>query len=152
MVDVGKKPVRARVAVARACVRFPAGIMHAALAGGAGKGPVLELARVAGILAAKRTDQLIPLCHSLGLDDVDVEFRELDPERLEVRCRAACRGRTGVEMEAMLGAALAALAVYDMSKALDHGIVVEQLELLEKRGGKSGIWKRRAEPTRGSKR
>lgn len=142
MVDVSKKPTTEREAIACARVRFPDGILARVLEGRGPKGPVLEVARCAGVLAAKRTFELIPLCHSLGLDAVDIEFRALDDRRLEVRCRAACVGRTGVEMEALTGAALAALAVYDMSKALSHAIVIERVELVEKRGGRSGHWKR----------
>ena len=142
MVDVGHKAASARSALARAVVVFPAGVLESVLAGSGPKGPVAEVARVAGILAAKRTGELVPLCHPLALDHVDVELRALDGERLEVRCRAACTGRTGVEMEAMVGASVAALTVYDMTKALSKGIRVETVELLEKVGGKSGLWRR----------
>jgi cyclic pyranopterin phosphate synthase len=141
MVDVGSKPESARSALARARLRFPPGVLERVLSGAGPKGPVTEVARAAGILAAKRTGELIPLCHPLALDHVAIEFR-MDGERLEIRCRAACRGRTGVEMEAMLGAAVAALTVYDMVKALDPAIAVEALELLEKDGGRSGTWRR----------
>lgn len=141
MVDVSAKPVRSRAALARAVVCFPAGVLERVLRAQGPKGPVEEIARAAGILAAKRTGELIPLCHPLGLDHVGIEFERLDEDRLELRCRAACRGRTGVEMEALVGAALAALTVYDMSKGLDHGIRIEALELLEKRGGRSGTWR-----------
>lgn len=145
MVDVGSKPLTARSALARARLRFPAGVLPRILASGGPKGPVTEIARAAGILAAKRTSDLIPMCHALGLDHVEIRFvpesgrgaRELD-----VLCRAANRGRTGVEMEAMVGAAVAALTVYDMVKALDHGITIEKVELVEKRGGRSGTWRR----------
>lgn len=142
MVDVGKKPVEERSAVARAWVRFPGGLRDAALAGLGPKGPIVEVARCAGILAAKRTSELIPLCHSLALDQVEIAIEPLESDRLEVRCRARTTARTGVEMEALTGAALAALTVYDMTKALDKGIQIERLELLEKTGGKSGGWSR----------
>jgi cyclic pyranopterin phosphate synthase len=141
MVDVAEKPVRARSALARAQIRFPSGLLARVLAEGGPKGPLEEVARAAGLLAAKRTGELIPMCHPLGLDHVEIRFAEIGPDLLEVRCRAACRGRTGVEMEALVGAALAALTVYDMTKGLDHGIRIEALELLEKRGGRSGIWR-----------
>ena len=141
MVDVGLKPATARAALARAFVRFPQGLLARALAGRGPKGPIEEVARCAGILAAKRTGLLLPLCHPLALDHVDVEFARAERELLEVRCRASCRGRTGVEMEALVGAAVAALTVYDMTKALDHGIRIERIELLEKSGGKSGRWR-----------
>ena len=140
MVDVSKKPVSARSALARAVIAFPAGMLELVLAAQGPKGPVEEVARAAGLLAAKRTGELIPMCHPLGLEHLEIEFVRAGADRLEVRCRAACRGRTGVEMEAMLGASIAALTVYDMTKGLDHGIRIESLELLEKRGGRSGTW------------
>ena len=142
MVDVSSKPETRREALASALVRFPAGLRDRALAGDGPKGPITEVARVAGVLAAKRTGEWIPMCHPLALDGVDVHFlpSEDDPDLLEVRCRAACTGRTGVEMEAMVGASAAALTVYDMTKALAKGIVVEEVRLLEKRGGRSGTW------------
>lgn len=145
MVDVGTKPVRARSATALAAVRFPPGLLARVLAGRGPKGAVEEIARAAGILAAKRTGELIPLCHPLGLDHVAIEFRARGEGVLEVRCRAACRGRTGVEMEALVGASLAALTIYDMTKSLDPAIVIERVALLEKRGGKSGLWRANAE-------
>ncbi|MEW6072311.1 MAG: cyclic pyranopterin monophosphate synthase MoaC [Planctomycetota bacterium] len=141
MVDVGEKRESARVAEARAFVRFPNGILARVLEGGGPKGPIEEVARTAGILAAKRTAELIPLCHPLGLDHVEIRFVPAAGERLEIRCRAACTARTGVEMEAMVGASVAALTVYDMTKSLDHGIAIERIELVEKRGGKSGTWR-----------
>lgn len=143
MVDVGAKPVTERSAVARARVRFPAGLLDEVLAGGGPKGPVTEVARAAGILAAKRTGELIPMCHPLGLDHVEITFEPVaGGDTLEVRCRAACRGKTGIEMEALVGASIASLTVYDMTKALDPAISIEAVELLEKRGGKSGTWTR----------
>lgn len=144
MVDVGAKEVSARTALARARVRFPAGLLTRVLAGGGPKGPVTEVARVAGIQAAKRTAEWIPMCHQLPLDHVAIEFERLAEDLLEVRCAAACRARTGVEMEAMVGASAAALVVYDMTKALGHEIALERVELLEKRGGASGSWRREA--------
>jgi cyclic pyranopterin phosphate synthase len=141
MVDVGAKTAGARRATARAVVRFPEGLLAKVLAGGGPKGPVTEVARV---LAAKRTPEWIPMCHVLPLDHVDVEFAPLDDRRLEVRCTSACTAKTGVEMEAMVGAAAAALAVYDMTKALDPAISIESVELLAKSGGKSGPWLRPA--------
>jgi len=144
MVDVSGKPVSRRSAVARARVAFPPGALACVLAAQGPKGPVEEVARAAGLLAAKRTGELIPMCHPLGLEHLTIEFARVGEDRLEVRCSAVCRGRTGVEMEAMLGAAVAALTVYDMTKGLDHGIRIEALELLEKRGGRSGTWKAKA--------
>lgn len=142
MVDVGQKPVTARTALARATVVFPPGLLAQVLATGGPKGPVVEVARLAGVQAAKRTGDLVPLCHPLGLDHVDVEIAPRGIDRLEVRCRASCSGRTGVEMEALVGASLAALTLYDMTKALDPSIAIERVELLEKTGGKRGRWRR----------
>ncbi len=143
MVDVGAKPVTARDAVARALVVFPRGVLAAVMTGKGPKGPVTEVARTAAVLAAKRTDALIPLCHTLPLDAVEVEFRRVSALRLEIRCRVACQARTGVEMEALVGASVAALTVYDMAKGLGHGIRIECVELVEKRGGRSGTYRAR---------
>jgi cyclic pyranopterin phosphate synthase len=109
-----------------------------------GKKPVPD--RSAGLLASKRTGDLIPMCHPLGLDHVEIRF-ERAGDVLEIRCRAATRGKTGVEMEALVGATVAALTVYDMVKALDPAISIEKVELLEKRGGRSGTWKRAGRAT-----
>jgi cyclic pyranopterin phosphate synthase len=141
MVDVGKKKPGRRSALARALVRFPAGMRDVAWSGGGPKGPIAEVARCAGLLAAKRTSELIPLCHPLPLEHVELEIEPRGEDLLEVRCRASTTGKTGVEMEALTGAALAALAIYDMTKALDKGITIERLELREKTGGKSGAWR-----------
>lgn len=142
MVDVSAKPTTAREALAEAVLRFPAGLLGRVLAGEGPKGPVTEVARVAGILGAKRTGELIPMCHPLGLDHVELQFEpvEGDPDRLRITCRASCQGRTGVEMEALTGASIAALTVYDMTKAAAKGIEIERLRLLRKTGGKSGVW------------
>ena len=144
MVDVGAKAESRRSALARARVRFAAGDLARVLAGAGPKGPVTEVARTAGILAAKRTPEWIPLCHVVPLDHVGIEFEARADDVLEIRCQAACQGRTGVEMEALVGAAAAALTVYDMTKALGHGIAIESIELLEKHGGRSGSWMRPA--------
>lgn len=141
MIDVGAKKVSARSAVARARIVFPGRVLADVLAGRGAKGAIDEVARTAGILAAKRTGELIPMCHPLGLDHVSIDIAVAGDDALEVRCTAACRGKTGVEMEALTGAAVAALTVYDMTKGLDHGIRIEAVELLEKRGGRSGVWK-----------
>jgi len=142
MVDVGGKAPRRRTALARARVLFPPGVLGDALAAQGPKGPIDEVARIAGILAAKRTGELIPMCHPLGLDHVSVDIEREGEDALSIRCSAACEGRTGVEMEAMVGASIAALTVYDMTKALSKGVRVEAVELLEKTGGKSGTWRR----------
>ena len=141
MVDVGDKHPSRRSALARARVAFPPGVLALLLREGGPKGPITEVARAAGILAAKRTGELIPMCHPLGLDHVQIEFLQADAETLEVRCSASCTARTGVEMEAMLGASVAALTVYDMAKGVDKGIRLKTVELLEKSGGESGEWR-----------
>lgn len=141
MVDVGAKPITRREAEARARVVFPRGARAILLAGRGPKGPVLEVARTAAVLAAKRTSDIVPLCHSLPLDAVTVAFEPKGRDELEIRVRASCTGRTGVEMEALVGVTVAALTVYDMAKAIDHGIRIERIELLEKTGGRSGTWR-----------
>ena len=143
MVDVVAKPVTDRRAVARATVRMTPEIAARVEAGDAPKGDVLGVARIAGIQAAKRTGELIPLCHPIGLDHVDVDG-EIDPAVGLVTLTATARvsARTGVEMEAMTAVAVAALTVYDMVKGLDKGVAIERVVLLEKSGGRSGTWTR----------
>ena len=141
MVDVSSKASTHRTARARARIRFPEGILDSIWSGGGPTGPVQEVARVAGIQAAKRTSEWIPMCHPLSLRHIEIGFTRPDPDLLEILCSVACEGPTGVEMEALLGASAAALTVYDMSKGLHKGIVIEQLELLEKSGGRSGSWR-----------
>ena len=145
MVDVADKPVTDRRAVARAVVRMTPQTAAIVAAGDAPKGDVLGVARIAGIQAAKRTGELIPLCHPIGLDHVDVDG-EIDAGAGTVTLTATTRvsARTGVEMEAMTAAAIAALTVYDMVKGIDKGVRVEAVELLEKSGGRSGTWTRPA--------
>ena len=142
MVDVGAKAVSARSALARAVVELPAGLGQVLERGDGPKGPLIEVARVAGILGAKRTADLIPMCHPLGLDHVDLSIEFIEGDRIEIRCRASCQGRTGVEMEALTGAGLAALTVVDMVKGAGKGVRIGGIELLEKTGGKSGTWRR----------
>jgi cyclic pyranopterin phosphate synthase len=144
MVDVGDKPATARLAVAAGCVRMQAETLALLLDGDSPKGDVLAVARIAGIQAAKRTDSLIPLCHSLGLDSVAVEFRA-DEGLPGIHIEAACRvqGRTGVEMEALTAVSVAGLTIYDMCKAVDRGMVIGDIRLLRKEGGRSGVWERR---------
>jgi cyclic pyranopterin phosphate synthase len=143
MVDVGDKPVSERAAVARAVVRMRPETAAAVAAGDAPKGDVLGTARVAGILAAKRTGELVPLCHPLPLTYVGVEG-EIDAAAgtITLHAEARTRAQTGVEMEAMTAAAVAALTVYDMVKGLERGVSVSEVCLLEKRGGRSGTWRR----------
>jgi len=143
MVDVGGKDVTEREAVARAAVRMQPGTLKLLLAGNAPKGDVLATARIAGIQAAKRTPELIPLCHHVALSSCSVAFEpDPDGERLHVTAVARARDRTGVEMEALTAASVAALTVYDMLKAVDRGMVIESVALQEKTGGKTGTWKR----------
>ncbi|MFW6161539.1 MAG: cyclic pyranopterin monophosphate synthase MoaC [Planctomycetota bacterium] len=141
MVDVSAKAPTRRRAVAEAVVETGADVAAAIAEDAVAKGPVFETARVAGIQAAKRTGGLIPLCHPLPLEHVAVDL-ELRGERVHIRAEAVTTGKTGVEMEAMTAAAVAALTVYDMCKALSKAIAIRSLRLLEKSGGKSGPWKR----------
>jgi cyclic pyranopterin phosphate synthase len=143
MVDVGDKPATERRAVARARVRIAPDTARAVLAGDAPKGDVIGVARIAGIQAAKRTGDLIPLCHPLALSFVGVEG-EVDAGAGEVTLTAEAHttGPTGVEMEAMTAAAVAALTVYDMIKGIDRSAEIVEVTLLEKSGGRSGLWRR----------
>jgi cyclic pyranopterin phosphate synthase len=143
MVDVGAKPETLRIAVARAIVRMSPDTAAAVAAGDAPKGDVVSTARLAAIQAAKRTDEWIPLAHTLPLDAVDVDI-DVDPASGTVILTTTARvtARTGVEMEAMVAAAAGALCVYDMVKGIERGVVVERVELLEKSGGRSGTWRR----------
>jgi cyclic pyranopterin monophosphate synthase len=143
MVDVGAKAVTQRRAVAQAVVAMAPQTAAAVAAGDAPKGDVLGTARIAGIQAAKRTGELIPLCHPLGLDAVAVDL-VVDPEActVTIRAEASTTARTGVEMEAMTAASVAALTVYDMVKGLERGVTLREVALLEKTGGKSGPWRR----------
>jgi cyclic pyranopterin phosphate synthase len=143
MVDVGPKEATARRAVAEATLRMSPETAEAIEDRDAPKGDVIGTARIAGIQAAKRTDELIPLAHPLPLTHVDVEIRIAASEGLvEVVAEAKTMARTGVEMEAMTACAISALTVYDMVKALERGITIERLELREKSGGRSGEWRR----------
>lgn len=143
MVDVGAKDVTEREALARATVRMRPETLELLLAGNAPKGDVLATARIAGIQAAKRTPELIPLCHHVALSGCTVTFEpDEDGERLHLEVRARARDRTGVEMEALTAASVAALTVYDMLKAVDRGMVIESVALHEKSGGRSGHWTR----------
>lgn len=139
MVDVGGKESTDRRAVAVSCLRTRPDVIKMIADNSLAKGDVLAVARVAGIMAAKKTHELIPLCHPLPLDKVAVEFK-LENDAVLITASASCRGRTGVEMEALTAASTAALTVYDMCKAVDKGMVIEQTRLLEKHGGKSGSW------------
>jgi cyclic pyranopterin phosphate synthase len=143
MVDVGSKPESERTAVAEGVVRMSGEAFDLVAGQAVAKGDVLAIAEVAGTMGAKRTGDLIPLCHPLGLDLVEVEAR-LEPELPGVRITAAAKatGRTGVEMEALTAVAVACLTVYDMVKAVDRGMVIEEVRLLSKTGGTRGDWRR----------
>jgi len=146
MVDVGEKPETRRVAVAEGCIEMRAETLELIATGRAAKGDVLATARVAGIMAAKRTAELVPLCHPLPLSKVEVELSlERAPCAVRVRASAETVARTGVEMEALTAAAVALLTVYDMCKAAERGMRITGLALLEKSGGRSGEWRREEE-------
>lgn len=139
MVDIGEKPDTEREAVARGWVKMQPSTLKLLREGGLPKGDVLAAAQVAGIMAAKRTPQLIPLCHPLLLTDVKVEFL-LDErgDRVEITAQVKSRGKTGVEMEALTAVAISALTIYDMCKGVDPGMQIEGIRLVKKSGGKSG--------------
>lgn len=141
MVDVGAKAPTPREAVAAGRVTMDPATLALILGGGAAKGDVLGVARIAGIMGAKRTAELIPLCHPIGLDQVTIEFHGAG-HTLWIRATARCSGKTGVEMEAMTGVSVAALTIYDMCKAVDRGMTVTGVGLWRKSGGKSGLWER----------
>jgi cyclic pyranopterin phosphate synthase len=151
MVDVSEKPDTERVAIASGILRMQTATLARIRAGKIAKGDVLTVADVAAVMAAKRTAELIPMCHTLALSGVQVDFSEiaLEPMRMAAsasrssRC-ASCVGPTGVEMEALCAASTALLTIYDMCKAIDRGMRIESVQLEEKRGGKSGLWQRQA--------
>ncbi|MEZ6149058.1 MAG: cyclic pyranopterin monophosphate synthase MoaC [Pirellulaceae bacterium] len=145
MVDVGDKAITRRRATAQAVCVMNAETAAAVRNNSLRKGDVLQVARLAAISAAKRTDELIPLCHTLPLESVDVQFEWLDEHRLQLRVTASATARTGVEMEAMLGASLAALTIYDMCKSSDRQLTIEQVQLLSKSGGVRGDFTREAD-------
>ncbi|WP_137679322.1 cyclic pyranopterin monophosphate synthase MoaC [Aurantiacibacter suaedae] len=140
MVDVGHKTPSQRSATAEGRIAMQPATLQAVREGSGPKGDVLAAARIAGIMAAKRTGELIPLCHPLALDTVSVDFA-FEDSAIRVTARAALTGKTGVEMEALTAASMALLTIYDMAKALEKGMVIEQVRLLAKTGGKSGDWR-----------
>ena len=139
MVDVGGKPATARRAVASGRITMSAMALAAIREGNAPKGDVLGTARIAGIMAAKRTGELIPLCHPLGLEAVNIEFA-YEEGAIRATATASLTGKTGVEMEAMTAVSVALLTIYDMAKAIDKGMVIADIRLIAKSGGKSGDW------------
>ena len=148
MVDVSAKPDTQRVAIASGILRMQPATLERIRAGRIAKGDVLTVADVGAVMAAKRTSDVIPMCHPVALTGVEVEFSEVtDPDAsgcmgIKVVTSASCTGQTGVEMEALCAASLALLTIYDMCKAIDRGMRIECVQLEEKRGGKSGVWKR----------
>jgi cyclic pyranopterin phosphate synthase len=139
MVDIGEKPDTEREAVAKGWVKMQPSTLKLLREGGLPKGDVLAAAQVAGIMAAKRTPQLIPLCHPLLLTDVKVEFLlDEQKDRVEITAQVKSRGKTGVEMEALTAVAISALTIYDMCKGVDPGMQIERIRLVKKSGGKSG--------------
>ncbi len=140
MVDVGGKPATQRRAVASGIITMTPEALTAIRAGNAPKGDVISAARIAGIMAAKRTGDLIPLCHPLGLEAVNIDFA-FEDAAIRATATASLTGRTGVEMEAMVAVSIALLTIYDMAKAIDKGMVIGAVHLIAKTGGKSGDWK-----------
>lgn len=145
MVDVGDKAVTRRVAVAEGCINMQVDTLKLIAEGGHKKGDVLGIARIAGIMAAKKTADLVPLCHPIGLTHVEVEFT-VDNSTNSIQCIATTEtdSKTGVEMEALIAVQISLLTIYDMCKAVDRGMSMTDIELLKKSGGKSGDWQRNA--------
>lgn len=141
MVDVSRKAATAREAVARGHIRLSPAAIEAIRAGAVAKGDPLQAARIAGIMGAKRTADLVPLCHPLPLTHVGVELTAT-PDGYDIEARARTTGPTGVEMEALTAVSVAALTIYDMLKAVDKTMVIGEIRLMEKRGGRSGEWRR----------
>ena len=147
MVDVGNKEISKRVAIASGQIHMQAATLSKILEGSHKKGDVLGIARIAGIMGSKKTSELVPLCHPIGLTHVDVDF-EIQQDKSLVICtaRAETNSQTGVEMEAMFAVQVALLTIYDMCKAMDRGMSMHNIELLEKSGGKSGHWLKNTTP------
>lgn len=141
MVDVSDKKETKREAEASGTIRMSEECFELVKSGGMKKGDVLGVARIAGIMGAKRTSDLIPLCHILNLSKVEISFSFLEGNKIEVRCIVKTEGKTGVEMEALTGVNIALLTIYDMCKAVDKGMELGEIHLLHKSGGKSGEWK-----------
>lgn len=144
MVDVSDKPDTKRVAIAQGAITMSPETLKLIVAEKVAKGDVFSVAKIAGITGAKKTSELIPLCHPIPLDSIDLAFQpDLKTGRLTVTATAASIGKTGVEMEALTACAVALLTVYDMCKSAERGMVIEEILLVEKRGGRSGTWKRK---------
>jgi cyclic pyranopterin phosphate synthase len=144
MVDVGDKPISHRIAVADGRILMQAETLQLIQSGGHKKGDVLAIARIAGIMASKKTAELVPLCHPLSLSSVEVDFKiESAPAAIYCKATVETRGQTGVEMEALTAVQIALLTIYDMCKAVDRGMNLQDISLLKKTGGKSGMWERK---------
>ena len=142
MVDVGDKAVTQRTAVCEGCIEMLPETLELIMAGNHKKGDVLGIARIAGIMASKKTADLIPLCHPLPLTHIEIQLQpQLDQQRVHCQTIAKTNGQTGVEMEALTATQIALLTIYDMCKAVDRGMVINGVRLLEKSGGKSGEWR-----------
>jgi cyclic pyranopterin phosphate synthase len=149
MVDVTGKEVTLRTARASGRIQLEPATLAMVKEHRMAKGDVLEVARLAGIMAAKRTGELIPLCHPLGLDSVELELTPVEPDMIQIEANVKVHGRTGVEMEALTAVSVAALTVYDMCKSVDRGMVITRIQLEEKMGGRRGLY-RRSEPSSSS--
>ena len=146
MVDVGEKPITRREAIARGTVHMAAATLHAIIGGTLKKGEALATARIAGIMAAKRTHELIPLCHQIPLEVIEVDFQpDAKKSALQIQARAVTSGRTGIEMEALIAVSTAALTIYDMAKAIDRAMTIDGIRLVRKSGGRSGDFVRDGE-------
>jgi cyclic pyranopterin phosphate synthase len=144
MVDIGGKSATQRMARARGSVLMSRETIDLIEGDGIAKGNVLDTARLAGIMAAKKTCELVPLCHQINLSSISIDFTvDRKKNKIDIEARAECIGRTGVEMESLTAVSVAALTVYDMCKAVDRVMVISEIMLLEKKGGKSGTWKRK---------
>ncbi len=143
MVDVSEKPDTERVAVAEGYVTMQGATLSLILGGALAKGDVLAVARVAGVMAAKRTSDLIPMCHPLPITGITIDLAPSGEGRLQIQATVRTRGKTGVEMEALTAVSVTALTIYDMAKAVDRGMRIEGVRLLSKTGGKSGDWQTR---------
>ena len=147
MVDVGEKPITRREAIARGRVRMAPATLQAIVGGKLKKGEALAAARLAGIMAAKRTHEMIPLCHQIPLEVVEIDFApDSSNSALQIQARTVTDARTGVEMEAMVAVSAAALTIYDMAKAIDRAMTIDAIRLVGKSGGRSGTFKRAGEP------
>ena len=140
MVNIGEKQITARYAMAQAVIKMQPETLLLITSNGLPKGDALSAARLAGIMAAKKTHELIPLCHNIPIDSVEVAFKVIEPDTLVIFASASCVYKTGIEMEAMTAVSVAALTVYDMCKAVDRGMIISEIKLLKKSGGKSGVF------------